>query len=65
MSHVTVLCVCVCVADGIALGAAAGLSKADVELIIFFAIMLHKAPAAFGFTSFLIHEVRTCYSLNL
>ena len=79
-------------ADGLALGAAAGLSKADVELIIFFAIMLHKvcvykhisiiyiyiyiihiycisimlialhcvchqAPAAFGFTSFLIHEV--------
>lgn len=43
-------------ADGLALGAAAGLSKADVELIIFFAIMLHKAPAAFGFTSFLIHE---------
>ena len=45
-------------ADGLALGAAAGLSKADVEIIIFFAIMLHKAPAAFGFTSFLIHEVR-------
>ena len=45
------------VADGLALGAAAGLSKADVELIIFLAIMLHKAPAAFGFTSFLIHEV--------
>ena len=46
------------VADGLALGAAAGLSKTDVELIIFLAIMLHKAPAAFGFTSFLIHEVR-------
>ena len=44
-------------ADGLALGAAAGLSTADVELIIFLAIMLHKAPAAFGFTSFLIHEV--------
>jgi len=44
-------------ADGLALGAAAGLSKADVELVIFLAIMLHKAPAAFGFTSFLIHEV--------
>ena len=29
----------------------------DVELIIFVAIMLHKAPAAFGFTTFLIHEV--------
>lgn len=45
-------------ADGLALGAAAGLSKADVEFVIFLAIMLHKAPAAFGFTSFLIHEVR-------
>ena len=44
-------------ADGLALGAAAGLSKVDVELIIFVAIMLHKAPAAFGFTTFLIHEV--------
>ncbi len=29
-------------ADGLALGAAAGLSKADVELVIFLAIMLHK-----------------------
>ena len=31
-------------ADGLALGAAAGLSKVDVELIIFLAIMLHKVP---------------------
>lgn len=30
------------VADGLALGAAAGLSKVDVEIIIFLAIMLHK-----------------------
>ena len=29
-------------ADGLALGAAAGLSKANVEFIIFMAIMLHK-----------------------
>ena len=29
-------------ADGLALGAAAGLSKTDVELVIFVAIMLHK-----------------------
>jgi zinc transporter 9 len=43
-------------ADGLALGAAAGLSKTEVEMIIFLAIMLHKAPAAFGFVSFLIHE---------
>ncbi len=54
LCHVIRVCVA---ADGLALGAAAGLSKADVEFIIFLAIMLHKAPAAFGFTSFLIHEV--------
>ena len=30
------------VADGLALGAAAGLSKTNVEFIIFIAIMLHK-----------------------
>ena len=29
-------------ADGLALGAAAGLSKVDVQIIIFLAIMLHK-----------------------
>ncbi|XP_011405688.1 PREDICTED: zinc transporter ZIP9-B-like [Amphimedon queenslandica] len=43
-------------ADGLALGAAAGLSKSDVEFVIFLAIMLHKAPAAFGFVTFLIHD---------
>ncbi len=43
-------------ADGIALGAAGATSKSDVELIVFLAIMLHKAPAAFGLVSFLLHE---------
>lgn len=43
-------------ADGIAMGAAVVSSKPDVELIIFVAIMLHKAPAAFGLTTFLLHE---------
>jgi solute carrier family 39 (zinc transporter), member 9 len=43
-------------ADGIALGAASATSKVDVEMIVFLAIMLHKAPAAFGLVSFLIHE---------
>ncbi|XP_015183378.1 PREDICTED: zinc transporter ZIP9-A [Polistes dominula] len=43
-------------ADGVALGAAATTSQADVEVIVFFAIMLHKAPAAFGLVSFLLHE---------
>ncbi|KAL2713913.1 zinc transporter ZIP9-A isoform X1 [Vespula squamosa] len=43
-------------ADGVALGAAATTSQADVEVIVFLAIMLHKAPAAFGLVSFLLHE---------
>ena len=43
-------------ADGIALGAAAATNQMDVELIVFLAIMLHKAPAAFGLVTFLLHE---------
>jgi len=43
-------------ADGIALGAAASTTRSDIEMIVFFAIMLHKAPAAFGLSSFLLHE---------
>lgn len=43
-------------ADGIALGAAAASSHTDVEMIVFVAIMLHKAPAAFGLVTFLLHE---------
>ncbi|CAH1400096.1 unnamed protein product [Nezara viridula] len=42
--------------DGIALGAAATTTHTDVEFIVFIAIMLHKAPAAFGLVSFLMHE---------
>lgn len=43
-------------ADGIALGAAATTTRTDIEMIVFLAIMLHKAPAAFGLSSFLLHE---------
>ncbi|CEF61047.1 Zinc transporter ZIP9 [Strongyloides ratti] len=43
-------------ADGIALGSAAASPKNDIQFIIFFAIMLHKAPAAFGLVSFLMLE---------
>lgn len=43
-------------ADGVALGAAATTDQAGVEMIVFFAIMLHKAPAAFGLVTFLLHE---------
>eukprot|EP00123_Amoebidium_parasiticum_P016938 comp23648_c0_seq1/m.40370 comp23648_c0_seq1/g.40370 ORF comp23648_c0_seq1/g.40370 comp23648_c0_seq1/m.40370 type:complete len:305 (-) comp23648_c0_seq1:179-1093(-) len=43
-------------ADGIALGAASAASKSELEALVFLAIMLHKAPAAFGLTSFLLAE---------
>ncbi|CAH3021688.1 unnamed protein product, partial [Porites evermanni] len=43
-------------ADGVALGAAVSTSKTEVEVIVFVAIMLHKAPAAFGLSTFLLHE---------
>nr|CDS27187.1 zinc transporter zip9 [Hymenolepis microstoma] len=42
-------------ADGLAIGAAFSLTL-DLTLILFIAIMLHKAPAAFGFVSFLLHS---------
>lgn len=43
-------------ADGIALGAAATSTHTEVEMIIFIAIMLHKAPAAFGLVTILLHH---------
>lgn len=43
-------------ADGIALGAASATERSDLQLIVFIAIMLHKAPAAFGLTSVLLRE---------
>jgi solute carrier family 39 (zinc transporter), member 9 len=41
-------------ADGIALGASSTSSNAALEAIIFLAIMLHKAPAAFGLSAVLL-----------
>lgn len=41
-------------ADGIALGASA--SQPSISFIIFIAIMVHKAPAAFGLTSVLLKQ---------
>lgn len=43
-------------ADGVALGSASVINKSDVQIIVFVAIMLHKAPAAFGLVSFLLME---------
>jgi len=43
-------------ADGVALGAASGSAHSEIQLIVFLAIMLHKAPASFGLVTFLLHE---------
>ncbi|KAL8371497.1 hypothetical protein RB595_001337 [Gaeumannomyces hyphopodioides] len=43
-------------ADGIAMGASATTSNMKLGLIIFIAIMIHKAPAAFGLTSVLLKQ---------
>lgn len=43
-------------ADGIAMGASATTSNMKLGLIIFVAIMVHKAPAAFGLTSVLLKQ---------
>ncbi|KAI9167387.1 Zinc transporter [Paramyrothecium foliicola] len=43
-------------ADGIAMGASSTASDMKLSLIIFMAIMLHKAPAAFGLTSVLLKQ---------
>ena len=40
-------------ADGIALGVTSG---GKLEMVVFFAIMIHKAPSAFGLTTFLLKE---------
>ena len=43
-------------ADGIALGASSTATTSGLSFVIFFAIMIHKAPAAFGLTSVLIKQ---------
>ncbi|EGP88962.1 uncharacterized protein MYCGRDRAFT_108762 [Zymoseptoria tritici IPO323] len=43
-------------ADGIALGASSTSSSKKLSLIIFLALMVHKAPAAFGLTSVLLKQ---------
>ncbi|XP_078391539.1 zinc transporter ZIP9-like isoform X2 [Cetorhinus maximus] len=42
-------------ADGVALGTAAGSSQISLQVIVFFAVILHKAPASFGLVSYLMH----------
>lgn len=43
-------------ADGIALGASSAASSKRLGFIVFFALMIHKAPAAFGLTSALLKQ---------
>lgn len=43
-------------ADGIALGASSSTANTGLSFVIFFAIMVHKAPAAFGLTSVLLKQ---------
>uniref|UniRef100_A0A915Q785 Zinc transporter ZIP9 n=1 Tax=Setaria digitata TaxID=48799 RepID=A0A915Q785_9BILA len=43
-------------ADGVALGSASATDRTGVQFVVFFAILLHKAPAAFGLVSFLLAE---------
>ncbi|CAI6337377.1 unnamed protein product [Periconia digitata] len=43
-------------ADGIALGASSTAPSTSLSLVIFLAIMLHKAPAAFGLTTVLLKQ---------
>ena len=43
-------------ADGIALAASSFISQSSVGFIVFLALMIHKAPAAFGLTSVLLKQ---------
>ncbi|CAG8475109.1 7248_t:CDS:2 [Paraglomus brasilianum] len=54
LSSITIGLVIHAAADGIALGASANQPK--LELIVFLAIMLHKAPSAFGLCAVLLRE---------
>lgn len=44
------------IADGIALGASSSAEIPALQFIIFLAILIHKAPASFGFTSILLSD---------
>lgn len=44
------------IADGVALGASVASENSALEAIIFLAIMVHKAPASFGFSAVLLRD---------
>lgn len=43
-----------CIADGIAMGAASSTHQSQLEILVFAAILLHKAPSAFALTTYLM-----------
>ncbi|KAI1730066.1 ZIP zinc transporter domain-containing protein [Ditylenchus destructor] len=43
-------------ADGIAMGSASTSTEAEIQIVVFIAIMLHKGPTAFALVSFLVME---------
>ena len=47
------------VADGIAIGAAAATGESSFSLLVAFAVMLHRVPAAFSLGVFAMHEPRS------
>uniref|UniRef100_A0A667Y6G1 Zinc transporter ZIP9 n=1 Tax=Myripristis murdjan TaxID=586833 RepID=A0A667Y6G1_9TELE len=53
--------------DGIALGAAMATPEKTAHVMVFFAVILHKAPTAFGLVSFLMHAGlgRKCIQVHL
>jgi solute carrier family 39 (zinc transporter), member 9 len=50
--------------DGIALGSALREGDAAIGMIVFLAIMLHKAPSSFGLTSYLLHNGLSTSQVN-
>jgi zinc transporter 9 len=46
-------------ADGIALAASSFVSQASTGFVVFMALLIHKAPAAFGLTSVLLKQGRS------
>jgi solute carrier family 39 (zinc transporter), member 9 len=52
------------IADGVGLGAASVSDNRKLEMTIFFAILLHKIPSAFGLGTILLHEKYSLRSIR-
>ncbi|KAJ3365397.1 hypothetical protein GGF32_009255 [Allomyces javanicus] len=44
------------ISDGVAMGAASATDQSTLEMVVFFAILLHKGPSAFGLSTFLLRN---------